>query len=122
MKYVMMTAEEAQKVLGKDAIVLVSTADLTKADCNVSFEKKRSEDCFDFFKQAETIANLFGEFPQLRVFSKAQVDVVNYRPVGIMNTILYEPCSSGKQFFPEFTTTKLVELYRFWTDTVVKYM
>lgn len=96
MRYVMMTAEEAQKFLGKDAIVLVSTANLAKSDCNICFEKKKSEDCFDFFKQAETIANLFGDFPQLRVFSEAQADVINYRPVGIMNTILYKPCSGEK--------------------------
>lgn len=89
MNYVMMTMEEAQKVAKKDAIVFVSVMDLEANDCNEGFIKKKFGECNDIIKEAETIAKVCDDFAnQLRVFSKKQVDVINYEPLGKLSTIL----------------------------------
>lgn len=90
MEYVRMSVEDAQKIVGKDAIVLVSMADLEKADCNTGFEKKKFSDCNEMIRTAETIAKLYDDFSsQLRVFSVRQPDIFNIRPQGTMNVILF---------------------------------
>lgn len=90
MDYVVMTLEEAKKVAKKDAIVLVSVQYLEQEDCNIGFAKKRFCECSELLQEAETIAKVCDDFAaQLRCFTTRQVDPVNYKPVGTLNTILF---------------------------------
>ena len=89
MKYVIMTAEEAMKHLGKDAKVLVFTQDLEKGEDIVSFTKKRSNECKQMLQEAETIGRVYDDFiNQLRVFTAKQSNIINYRPIGKLSTIM----------------------------------
>lgn len=90
MDYVVMTLEEAKKVAKKDAIVLVSKQYLEQKDCNIGFAKKRFCECSELLQEAEIIAKVCDDFAaQLRCFTTRQVDPVNYKPVGTLNTILF---------------------------------
>lgn len=90
MDYVVITLEEAKKVAKKDAIVLVSKQYLEQEDCNIGFAKKRFCECSELLQEAETIAKVCDDFAaQLRCFTTRQVDPVNYKPVGTLNTILF---------------------------------
>ena len=90
MDYVVMTLEEAKKIAKKDAIVLVSKQYLEQEDCNIGFAKKRFCECSEFLQEAETIAKVCDDFvAQVRCFTTRQVDPVNYKPVGTLNTILF---------------------------------
>lgn len=87
MEYVVMSLEEAKKVVKKDAIVLVSKQDLEKKDCNIGFTKKKFCECKNILEEAATIAKVCDEFAnQLKVFSDLQVGV----PKGHLHTILYK--------------------------------
>lgn len=89
MKYVMVSIEEAKKVAKKDAIVLIAVDDLETNDCNIEFSRKSFGECEKIIKEAETIAKVCDDFVnQLRVFSKKQIDVINYLPHGKLVTIL----------------------------------
>lgn len=89
MNYLLMTVEEAQKLAKKNALVLVAISDLEKEDCNEQFTKKTFGDCTEILREAETIAKVCDEFVnQLKVFSKRQVDVINYEKKGKLSTIL----------------------------------
>lgn len=91
MKYAIMTLEEAQKVAKKDAIVLVSVQDLNDEDCNTEFYKTRFGECQQLLEEAQTIAKVCTDFAaQLRLFSEAQKDVMNYTPKGDLKTILFK--------------------------------
>lgn len=88
-KYVRMTVKEASKIMKEDATVLVAITDLESDDCNMDFKKKKFGECKGMINNAETIAKLSSELvDQLRLFSKEQEDVINYRPVGSLSTIL----------------------------------
>lgn len=90
MEYVIMSLEEAKKVAKKDAIVLVSKQDLENPDCNIGFCKKKFCECNSILEEAASIAKVCDEFAnQLRVFSEKQSDVINYRPIGKLSTILF---------------------------------
>lgn len=88
MEYVVMSLEEAKKIVKKDAIVLVAKQDLEKKDCNVEFRKKKFGDCYNIFEEAAIIAKVCDEFAnQLRVFSEFQhMDIQK----GYLHTILYK--------------------------------
>lgn len=89
MKYVIVSIEEAKKIAKKDAVVLIAIDDLEINDCNIEFTKKRFGECEKLIKEAETIARVYDDFVnQLRVFSKKQIDVINYVPHGKLSTIL----------------------------------
>ena len=89
MNYLLMTVEEAQRLAKKNALVLVAVSDLEKEDCNEQFTKRTFGDCNEILKEAETIANVCDDFVnQLRIFSKRQVDVINYENKGKLSTIL----------------------------------
>lgn len=90
MEYIEMSLEEAKKVAKKNAIVLVAIQDLTNEDCNTGFSKKKFCECNNILEEAKSIAKVCDEFAnQLRVFSEKQSDVINYRPIGKLSTILF---------------------------------
>lgn len=90
MEYVIMSLEEAKKVAKKDAIVLVSKQDLENPDCNIGFCKKKFCECNSILEEAASIAKVCDDFAnQLRLFSEKQSDVINYRPIGKLSTILF---------------------------------
>jgi hypothetical protein len=89
MEYVTMTLEEAKRVAKKNAIVLIAKQDLER-ECNVGFTKKKFCECSELLQEAETIAKVCDDFAaQLRCFTTRQVDPINYKPVGTLNTILF---------------------------------
>lgn len=89
MKYVMVSIEEAKKIAKKDAVVLISVDDLETNDCNIEFKRQSFGECEKIIRDAETIAKVCDDFVnQLRVFSKKQIDVINYLPHGKLVTIL----------------------------------
>lgn len=89
MKYVMVSIEEAKKIAKKDAVVLIAVNDLETKDCNIKFTRQSFGECEKLIKEAETIARVYDDFVnQLRVFSKKQIDVINYVPHGKLSTIL----------------------------------
>lgn len=89
MQYIMVSIEEANKIAKKDAVVLIAISDLELDDCNVGFMKQRFGECEQIINDAETIARVYDDFvSQLRVFSKKQVDAINYEPRGKLSTIL----------------------------------
>lgn len=91
MKYIKMSIEDAKKYAREDAIILLAIDQLEKSDCNIRFVKKTFGDCIDLIEKAETIAKVYDEFiNQLRVFSKKQIDVLDYEPRGELSTILFE--------------------------------
>lgn len=90
MNYIMMTVGAAKKMLDDDAIVMVASQDLDKGDCNCQFAQKRFGDCTNIFEEAETVAKVFDDFAnQLRVFSKKQIDPINYDSHGKMCIMLF---------------------------------
>lgn len=89
MKYVMVSIEDAKKIAKKDAVVLIAVNDLETKDCNIEFTRQSFGECEKLIKEAETIARVYDDFVnQLRVFSKKQIDVINYVPHGKLSTIL----------------------------------
>lgn len=90
MEYVIMSLEEAKKVVKKDAVVLVSKQDLENPDCNIRFTKAKFGECHNILEEAATIAKVCDDFAnQLRIFSKRQ-DIFNISPVGKLSTIMFE--------------------------------
>lgn len=88
MKLVEMTVEEAMKVCGKQAKVLVAVQDLEEENPNVQFVQKRKEEYGQLFSDVETVASICDDFvKQLRCFSHKQ-DIKNIRPVGIQKIVL----------------------------------
>lgn len=88
MKLVEMTVEEAMKVCGKQAKVLVAVQDLEEENSNVQFVQKRKEECGQLFSDVETVASICDDFvKQLRCFTHKQ-DIKNIRPVGIQKIVL----------------------------------
>lgn len=91
MQYIMVSAEEVNKFAKKGAVVLLAVVDLETKDCNIEFTRKTFGDCEQLIKEAETIARVYDNFvSQLRVFSKHQIDVINYEPRGKLSTILFK--------------------------------
>lgn len=89
MQYVMVSAEEVNKIAKRGAVVLLAVTDLETNDCNVEFKKQTFGECENLIKEAETIARVYDDFVnQLRVFSEHQIDVINYEPKGRLGTIL----------------------------------
>lgn len=88
MKLVEMTVEEAMKVCGKQAKVLVAVQDLEEENSNVQFVQKRKEEYGQLFSDVETVASICDDFvKQLRCFTHKQ-DIKNIRPVGIQKIVL----------------------------------
>ena len=88
-EYVIMSLEEAKKVVKKDAVILVAKQDLENPDCNIGFKKKKFGECHNILEQAALIAKVCDDFAaQLRVFSDIQVDV----PTGTLHTIMFKNC------------------------------
>ena len=90
MEYVIMTMEEAKKVVNDDTIVLVSVLDLEKKDFNADFKRKKFCECHNILQESKTIARIPGDFmDQLRIFSEKQIDIIDYMPVGKLSTVLF---------------------------------
>lgn len=88
MKLVEMTVEEAMKVCGKQAKVLVAVQDLEEENTNVQFVQKRKEEYSQLFSDVETVASICDDFVnQLRCFTHKQ-DIKDIRPVGIQKIVL----------------------------------
>lgn len=89
MKYIMMSLEDARKLVGADTMVLVSVQNLENVEFDLEFERKSFGDCDYVLREAATIANIKDDFiDQLRVFSIKQPDVINFLPKGRLSTIL----------------------------------
>ncbi len=90
MQYIMMTMEEAKRLVKDDAIVLVSVQDLKSNDCNLNFLRKRFRECHNIIDEAKTIAKVHGDLvDQLKIFSEKQRDVLDYEPRGKLSTVLF---------------------------------
>lgn len=89
MQYIEMTIEEASKLARKGATVLVATQDLDSGESIARFESKTCKECESIIKNGETIARVYDDFMnQLRVFTKKQIDVINFDSYGKLSTIL----------------------------------
>lgn len=90
MKLVEMTVDEAKKMLGGQAKVLVAVQNLEdENDTNVQFAQKPREEYEQLFADVETVAQLYDDFvKQLRCFT-AQQDIRNIKPIGVQKTVLF---------------------------------
>ena len=88
MKLVEMTIEEAMKICGRQAKVLVAVQDLEEENPNVQFVQKRKDEYNQLFSDVETVASICDDIVnQLRCFTHKQ-DIKNIRPVGIQKIVL----------------------------------
>ncbi len=87
--FIEMTVEEAMKLCGKNAKVLVAVKNLEhEEDSESIFIKKSNKDYDEIFKDAKTVAALFDDFfKQLQLYNVKQ-DIYNIKPKGIQKTIL----------------------------------
>lgn len=89
--YIEMTVEEAMKIKGKNAKVLVAVQDLSNNDTITSFKPSRFGECENIIKSGETILKQMDDFVnQLKIFSYKQVDLNNIKNRGKMHTILFK--------------------------------
>lgn len=89
MKLVEMTVDEAKKILGGQAKVLVAVQNLEdENDTNIQFAQKRREEYEQLFSDVETVASMCDDFvKQLRCFTAKQ-DLKNIRPIGVQKIVL----------------------------------
>lgn len=88
MKLVEMTVDEAMRLCGGQAKVLVAVQNLEEEDINVRFAQKQKEEYEQIFSDVETVASLCDDFvKQLRCFTAKQ-DIRNIRPVGVQKIVL----------------------------------
>jgi len=89
MIYVKMTIEEAAKICGKNANVLVAVQDMEKDYCDVVFEKRKGNDCLEMFEDAQTVVKAFDDFiKQYNIYTVKQDDIFNIAPRGKRKIIL----------------------------------
>lgn len=90
MKYIILSIDEAKKVAKKDAKVMIAISDLENGEeLNSEFKRTTFGECYNIFDEAKTIAKVCDDFAnQLRVFTKSQIDVINYEMKGKLSTIL----------------------------------
>lgn len=89
MKLVEMTVEEAMRICGGQAKVLVAVQNLEdENDTNIQFTQKRREEYNQLFADVEMVASMCDDFvKQLRCFTAKQ-DLKNIRPVGVQKIVL----------------------------------
>ena len=87
--FIEMTVEEAVKLCGKNAKVLVAVKNLeNEEDTENVFVKKTKKDYDELFQDAKTVAALFDDFfKQLQLYNVKQ-DIYNVKSKGIQKTIL----------------------------------
>ncbi len=87
--FIEMTVEEAMKLCGKNAKVLVAVKNLeNEEDTENVFVKKTKKDYDELFQDAKTVAALFDDFfKQLQLYNVKQ-DIYNVKSKGIQKTIL----------------------------------
>jgi hypothetical protein len=80
--YIEMTVEEARKLYGNNATVLVSVKSLEDDDVDVVFVRKSSKECDKLFDDAKTVASIMDDFiKQISIFTEKQ-DLMNIIPHG----------------------------------------
>lgn len=91
MKLVEMTVEEAMRLCGGQAKVLVAVQNLEdENNTNVQFTQKRKEEYDQLFSDVETVASICDDFvKQLRCFTAKQ-DIRSIRPVGVQKIVLLQ--------------------------------
>lgn len=88
MGYVEMTIEDAMKLCGKNAKVLVAVQNMEEENQDILFIQKRRDEYDKIFDDVKTVASICDEFvKQLRCFTEKQ-DIRNIRPIGIQKIIL----------------------------------
>lgn len=87
--FIEMTVEEAMKLCGKNAKVLVAVKNLeNEEDTENVFVKKTKKDYDELFQDAKTVAALFDDFfKQLQLYNVKQ-DIYNVKSKGVQKTIL----------------------------------
>ena len=83
-----MTVEEAMKICGRNAKVLVAVRDLEKEEQEVLFEQKRKEEYEKLFDDVKTVASSMNDLvKRLECFTEKQ-DIRNIRPIGFQKIVL----------------------------------
>lgn len=85
-----MTVEEAMKICGRNAKVLVAVRDLEKEEQEVLFEQKRREECEKLFSDIKTVVSSVDDLvKRMDCFTEKQ-DIRSIRPIGLQKIVLVE--------------------------------
>lgn len=85
-----MTVEEAMKICGKNAKVLVAVQNLEKEEQELSFEQRRREEYEKLFSDVKTVVSSVDDIvKRLDCFTEKQ-DIRSIRPIGLQKIVLVE--------------------------------
>ena len=85
-----MTVEEAMKICGKNAKVLVAVQNLEKEEQELSFEQRRRDEYEKLFSDVKTVVSSVDDIvKRLDCFTEKQ-DIRSIRPIGLQKIVLVE--------------------------------
>lgn len=91
MKLVEMSIEDAMRICGKNAKVLVAVQNLEQEEQEISFEQKRRDEYEKLFSDVKTVVSSVGDLvKRLDCFTEKQDIIRGIRPVGLQKIVLVE--------------------------------
>lgn len=91
MKLVEMSIEDAMRICGKNAMVLVAVQNLEQEEQEISFEQKRRDEYEKLFSDVKTVVSSMDDLvKRLDCFTEKQDIIRGIRQVGLQKIVLVE--------------------------------